>query len=86
MKGVYLPSASDWGVWRGMLLEIVGDNHSPAPIYVQQWDIVVLDRHLVLLVLAVLVICVGYMCWLYVCVVLDRHLVICVGYMCVCGA
>ena len=40
--------------------------------YVRQWDIVVLDRHLVPLVLAALV-----MCWLYVCiVVLDRHLVL----------
>ena len=35
---------------------------TPAPIYVRQWDIVVLDRHLVLLVLAALGICVGYMC------------------------
>ena len=24
----------DWGVWRGTPLEVVGDNHSPAPIYV----------------------------------------------------
>ena len=56
-----------WEVWRETPLEVVGDNHSPAPIYVQQWDIVVLDRHLVLLVLAALGICVGYMC---VCVVL----------------
>ena len=49
-----------------------------------------------LLVLAALGICVGYVCvwyltgtWSYVlaicvCVVLDRHLVVCVGYMCVC--
>ena len=42
--------------------EVDGDNHSPAPIYMRQWDIVVLDRHLVLLVLAALVVCVGYMC------------------------
>ena len=41
-------------MWRGMPVEVVGDNHSPDPIYVRQWDIVVLDRHLVL--------CVGYMC------------------------
>ena len=40
MKGVYLPSVSDWGVWCGTPLEVVGDNHSPAPIYVRQWDIV----------------------------------------------
>ena len=53
--------------------EVVGDNHSPALIYVRQWDIVVLDRHLVLLVLAVLVVCIGYMC---VGMVLDRHLVL----------
>ena len=59
MKGLYLPSVSDWGVWRGTPLEVVGDNHSPAPIYVQQWDIVVLDRHLV--------VCVSYM---FVCAVL----------------
>ena len=39
--------------------------HSPALIYVWQWDIVVLDRHLVLLVLAALVICVGYICLLW---------------------
>ena len=26
----------------------------------------------------------GRMCWLYVCVVLYRHLVICVGYMFMC--
>ena len=65
MKGVYLPSVSDWGVWRGTPLEVVGDNHSPAPIYVRQWDIVVLDRYLVLLVLAVLVIFLGYMCVLW---------------------
>ena len=49
-------------MWHGTPLEVVGDNHSPAPIYVRQWDIVVLDRLLVLLVLAVLGICVGYMC------------------------
>ena len=54
-----------------MWWEVVGDNHSHAPIYVQQWGIVVLHRYLVLLVLAALVI----MCWLYVCIVgLDRHL------------
>ena len=41
--------------------EVDGDNHSPAPIYMRQWNIVVLDRHLVLLVLAALDICVGYM-------------------------
>ena len=29
-------------------LEVVSDNHSSAPIYVQQGGIVVLDRHLVL--------------------------------------
>ena len=62
MKWVYLPSVSDWGVWRGIPLEVVGDNHSPAPIYVWQWNIVVLDRHLVLGVLAALGICVGYIC------------------------
>ena len=62
MKGVYLPSVSDWGLWRETPLEVVSDNHSPAPIYVRQWDIVVLNSHLVLLVLAALVICVGYMC------------------------
>ena len=39
-------------MWHGMPLEVVSDNHSPAPIYVRQWDIVVLDRHLVCLVLA----------------------------------
>ena len=39
---------SDWGVWHGMPLEVVRNNHSPAPIYVRQWDIVVLDRNLVL--------------------------------------
>ena len=60
--GIFLPSVSDWEVWRGTPLEVVGDNHSPAPIYVWQWNIVVLDRHLVLLVLAALVICVGCMC------------------------
>ena len=27
---------------------VVGNNHFPAPIYVWQWDVVVLDRHLVL--------------------------------------
>ena len=42
--------------------QVLGDNDSLAPIYVQQWDVVVLDRHLVLLVLAALGICVGYMC------------------------
>ena len=72
LRGYILPSVSGWGVWRGMPLEAVGDNHSPAPIYVRQWDIVVLDRHLF--------VCVGYMC---VHVVLDMHLVIFVGYMCV---
>ena len=36
---MYLPSVSDWGVWRGTPLEVVGDNHSPASIYVRQWDI-----------------------------------------------
>ena len=71
MKGIYLPSVSDWGVWHGTPLEVVGDNHSPAPIYVRQWDIVVLDRHLVLLVLAALGICVGYMlCVWCLCLVL----------------
>ena len=38
----------DWRVWQGTPLEVVGNNHSPAPINVWQWDIVVLDRHLVL--------------------------------------
>ena len=52
-------------MWHGTPLEVVGDNHSPAPIYVRQWDIVVFDRHLVLLVLAALVICVSYMCVLW---------------------
>ena len=64
-------------MWRGTALEVVGDNHSPAPINVWQWDIVVLDRHLVLLVFAVLGI------RLAICV--YRHMVVCVGYMCVCG-
>ena len=59
-------------MWRGTPLEVEGDNHFHAPIYVRQWDIVVLDRHLMLLVLAELVICFGYIC---VCLVLDRHLV-----------
>ena len=36
---------SDWGVWRGTPLESVGDNHSPDPMYVRQWD----HAHLVLL-------------------------------------
>ena len=36
---------SDWGVWRGTPLESVGDNHSPDPMYVPQWD----HAHLVLL-------------------------------------
>ena len=39
--------------------EVVGDNHSPALIYVRPWDIVALDKHLVLLVLAGLGICFG---------------------------
>ena len=55
-------SISDWGVWCGTPLDVVGDNHFPAPICVQQWDIVVLDRHVVLLVLAGLGTCGGYMC------------------------
>ena len=29
---------SDWGVWHGTPLEAVGDNHSPDPMYVRQWD------------------------------------------------
>ena len=29
---------SDWGMWRGMPLEAVGDNHSPYLMYVRQWD------------------------------------------------
>ena len=53
--GYILPSVSDFGVWRGTPLEVVGDNHSPAPICVRQWDIVVLDWHLVLSVLAALI-------------------------------
>ena len=58
--------------------EVVGNNHTPAPIYVQQWDTVVLG--------AVSACYTCYMCWLYVCmVVLDRHLVVCVGYMFVCA-
>ena len=81
MKGVYLPSVSDWGVWLGTSLEVVGDNHSPAPIYVRQWDIVVLDRHLVLLVLAALGICVGYMC-VWWCLTGTWS---CVGYIFVCA-
>ena len=28
-----LPPISDWGVWRGTPLEVVCNNHSPAPIY-----------------------------------------------------
>ena len=44
-------------MWRGTPLEVVGDNHSPALIYVRQWDIVVF--------VAALVICVGYMCVLW---------------------
>ena len=26
---------SDWGVWHGTPLEVVGNKHSPAPIYVR---------------------------------------------------
>ena len=60
----------DWRVWRGMLLEVVGDNHSPALIYVWQWGIMVLDSTWCLLAAR-------YMCWPYVCiVVLDRYLVL----------
>ena len=44
-------------MWHGMPLEVVGDNHFPALIYVWQWGIVLLDRHLVLLVLAALGMC-----------------------------
>ena len=29
--------------------------------------------------------CTWHMCWLYVCMVVDRHLVVCVGYMLVCA-
>ena len=69
-------------MWRGMPLEVVSDNDSPAPIYVRQWDIVVLTGtwccECLLHLAYVLAIC--------VCVVLHRHLVVCVGYMCVCGA
>ena len=43
-------------------LEVVSDNHSPRSGLCGQWGIVVRDRHLVLLVLAALVMCVGYMC------------------------
>ena len=32
-RGYILPPISDWGVWRGMPLEVVYNNHSPAPIY-----------------------------------------------------
>ena len=49
-------------MWRGTPLEVVGENHSPALIYMRQWDIVVLARHLVLLVLPALGIRIGYMC------------------------
>ena len=45
-----------------MWCEVVGDNHSPALICVWQWDIVMFDRHLVLLELAALVMCVDSMC------------------------
>ena len=83
MKGVYLHSVSDWRVWHGTLLEVVGDNHSPAPIYVRQWNIVVLDRHLVLLVIAALGICVGYICvWWWLTDTWSYVLL----YVCVCGA
>ena len=63
--------------------DFVGDNHSPAPIYERQWDIVVLDRHLVLLVLAALVIWVGSMC---VCGARQAHGHMCWLYVCVCDA
>ena len=62
-EGGYLPSASDWEVWHGTPLEVVSDNHSHAPIYVMQWDIVVLDRHVVLLVLAALLLYVKWGAW-----------------------
>ena len=68
-----------------MPLEVVGDNHSPAPIYVWQWNIAVLDRHLELLVLAALVICVGYMCVLWCLTGTWLHvLAICLCVWCLC--
>ena len=32
-QGYILPHISDWGVWHEMPLEVVCNNHSPAPIY-----------------------------------------------------
>ena len=62
-------------MWRETPLEVVCNNHSPAPIYggyqPRTVCIVVLVMHLVLSVLAALGICVGYM----YCGVLGAHLV-----------
>ena len=67
------------------LVEVVGDNYFAAPIYVRQWDIVMLDRHLVLLVLAALGICVGYMCvWWCLTGTWSYGLAICLCVRCLC--
>ena len=33
IMGYIIPPILDWGVWRGTPLEVVCNNHSPAPIY-----------------------------------------------------
>ena len=58
-RGYILPPVSNCGVWRGTPLEVVFNNHSPAPIYGEYLPrMVVLGVHMMLLVLAALVICV----------------------------
>ena len=75
-----LPPISNWGVRHGTPLEVVCNNHSPAPIYGgYQPRTGVFVAHVVLSVLAALGICVGYMCVLW-CLELT-WCCLCVGYI-----
>ena len=73
MIGVLLP-ISNWGVWCGTPLEVVCNNHSPAPIYggYQPWTGVFV-AHVVLSVLAALAVCAATCLCI---VVLGAHLVL----------
>ena len=74
-RGYILPPILDWGVWRGMPLEVVCNNHSPAPIYVLNLGHLLYGGYLPWTGVycgawsapsAVSACCTCHMCWLYV--------------------
>ena len=76
VQGVYFTHISDWGVWRETPLEVVCNNHSPAPIYGGYLPWTGAYCSACCAPCAVSACCTCRMCWLYV---VRVHL--CVGYM-----